>query len=341
MKTRMIFIVVMFLCCLSISGQQTKSAQVPANNQQENILQLLNDNRELKKQIEDTRKECREDVKGKVAELDAEIGRWTALIISIVTLLTGGLGVVLPLLINYFNNKQLKERIDNATQQLRILYESQNKKMLDIEQRMSEELKLAEKTAKDAKIAQLSSQAFDEKDAWKAIDLYTQIIEIDSNASQAYSNRGVWKDRMNDINGALLDYNKAIELNPGLTQTYYYRGLIKRKLNDKISAIQDFDKAINLDPNFAEAYYNRAVSLLDLGKIDKALEDATIAIEKDSTKYYYYRTRGFIYIVKGNYQEAINDCTLAFSLNNQDIKTQVYLQMSKEKLAKTDLGEKK
>jgi len=79
--------------------------------------------------------------------------------------------------------------------------------------------------------------------------------------AEAYYTRGNLKARkLNDIPGALADYNRAITLNPQLTQAYSNRGLLKdEKLNDTQGALSDYNRAITLNPEFAELYLNRGL----------------------------------------------------------------------------------
>jgi tetratricopeptide (TPR) repeat protein len=54
-------------------------------------------------------------------------------------------------------------------------------------------------------------------------------------------------DKLNDLQGALSDYNQAILINPKFSEAYYNRALLKAdKLNDRSGAIQDFRQAAKL-----------------------------------------------------------------------------------------------
>ena len=65
--------------------------------------------------------------------------------------------------------------------------------------------------------------------------------------------------RLNDVPGALADFNKAIELNPQDGNIYYNLANLKQtKLDDISGALADYDKAIELNPQYANAYYGRA-----------------------------------------------------------------------------------
>jgi tetratricopeptide (TPR) repeat protein len=64
----------------------------------------------------------------------------------------------------------------------------------------------------------------------------------------AYYNRAVLKDeKLNDIQGALADYNQAIIINPKFPTAHNNRAILKaNKLNDQPGAIQDLRQAARL-----------------------------------------------------------------------------------------------
>jgi tetratricopeptide (TPR) repeat protein len=78
------------------------------------------------------------------------------------------------------------------------------------------------------------------------IDIYNQAVTINPHP-YAYLARGMAKEQMNDLTGALADYNQAIHLNPDSAIFYWTRGFSKSsKLNDRTGAIQDYQEAAKL-----------------------------------------------------------------------------------------------
>jgi tetratricopeptide (TPR) repeat protein len=61
-------------------------------------------------------------------------------------------------------------------------------------------------------------------------------------------NRAILKyEQLNDIQGALSDYNQAISINPKFSYAYNDRGVLKaNKLNDRPGAIKDLRQAVRL-----------------------------------------------------------------------------------------------
>ena len=114
----------------------------------------------------------------------------------------------------------------------------------------------------------------------RAIKDYTQAIDLDSNHVSAYNNRGSAYNNKGDYDRAIEDYNKAIELKPNYASTYYNRGLAYNNKGDYDRAIEDYNKAIELKPNYASAYYNRGLTYFNKGDYDRAIKgDYDRAIE--------------------------------------------------------------
>jgi tetratricopeptide (TPR) repeat protein len=97
--------------------------------------------------------------------------------------------------------------------------------------------------------------------------------------------------KINDIKGALADFDAAIEHMRNLTDSrdgarsypyaYYSRGYLKAtKLNDPDGALEDFNTAIGQFPSYADAYYERGVLKKDKFQFPSgAIKDLTRALE--------------------------------------------------------------
>jgi tetratricopeptide (TPR) repeat protein len=85
------------------------------------------------------------------------------------------------------------------------------------------------------------------------------------NRVDAYSNRGFSKAMLNDLQGAIHDFDRAIELAPHSAESYNARGNVNAMAGNPAQSIRDFNRAIRCDRNFADAYYNRAIGRHDLG----------------------------------------------------------------------------
>jgi Flp pilus assembly protein TadD len=87
-----------------------------------------------------------------------------------------------------------------------------------------------------------------------------------------------------DLSGALTDYNKAIELNSDDASTYNNRGYLKQfDLKDLTGAMTDYNKAIELDPNNVVAHKYR-----DLLKENKKNDRESIMDHAKSARMFFF-----------------------------------------------------
>jgi len=152
----------------------------------------------------------------------------------------------------------------------------------------------------------------------KAIDDFTEIINLDKNNYHAYYNRGIVKTEFKiygtnpdtnslttsfdesgksfyyDYNGALEDYNKAIDLNPSYVDTYVIRGKLFIQLQKNAKALSDFNQAIHLDTSYFDAYLERAVLYKDMNDTNKSLADFDKAIEINPKDPFTYINRAYL-----------------------------------------------
>lgn len=309
MKQKYTLVIWVSLFCLSIFGQKsinlpiTKQPQQTSTqvsyNQQETILQLQAENEAIQKQLDKMEKELelyREDIRAKEANINEALSQW----LTIMGIMMAVIGIAIPMILNYRNEKsmekmledvkkqassaetQAKEATTQATQAKNSVTEIEDlkKHVTAIEEKIKQDTAAAEKAANEARASQLFTQAMNEKEPLKAIELYNKAIEQKSDFYEAYNNRGFFKDKINELTGALADYDKAIELKP-----------------------ED-----------ASAYNNRACTLIKIRELDRALKDANTAIKKNNKLPHAYDTRGQIYMALEKNEEALKDFNHALSL---------------------------
>ncbi len=136
---------------------------------------------------------------------------------------------------------------------------------------VSAQAKQAEQAANDAKAIQIFILALKEPNPENALHLYEILInEYGSfyGIYEAYFQRGILKYKMNDLAGAISEFDNAISINQGYAMAYRNRGLLKYKLNNYDGAMGDYGDAIKINPDYAEAYCNRAECLRKLAEIE-------------------------------------------------------------------------
>lgn len=109
--------------------------------------------------------------------------------------------------------------------------------------------------------------------------LDSQPLTVQDRAS-TYVNRGILRTRVDDIAGALNDYDTALRIKPDLGEGYVDRGASFIMLKRYRDALADIDKGLNLGANKPHiAYYDRAIVHEFLGDIRAAYEDYKKAVE--------------------------------------------------------------
>ena len=149
----------------------------------------------------------------------------------------------------------------------------------------------------------------------RAIKAYSHAIELNSNNTYTYSNRGVAYEHKGDFDSAIADYNKAIQLNPNYADAYFNRGMAYGAKGDYDRAIVDYTKAVELKPDFADAYTNRGAAYLKTGELEQVINNHNRAIELKPDYADAYFNRGMAYGAKGDYDCAIADYNKAIQLN--------------------------
>jgi tetratricopeptide (TPR) repeat protein len=104
-----------------------------------------------------------------------------------------------------------------------------------------------------------------------AIQKYTDAISIVPDTSRLYYNRGKAKRKMNNHEGAILDYTAALER---LEHVDYWVsiGVSYNYLNRLPEAKKAYEIAIKLDPGYAMSYYNLAIINARDGEFEKAVD---------------------------------------------------------------------
>jgi tetratricopeptide (TPR) repeat protein len=145
---------------------------------------------------------------------------------------------------------------------------------------------------------------------------YDRMIALNPQSVFAYLNRGdLKKDKLNDFQGALADYDRAIALDSKLVFAYLNRGNLKeQKLNDLQGALADYDRAVSLNPKYLYSYLLRGMlKHLKLNDSQGALADYNQIITLDSDFALTYLLRGFLKHIK------LNDPRGALADYNQSI----------------------
>ncbi len=157
---------------------------------------------------------------------------------------------------------------------------------------------------------------------WKNTEtLFTHMIKISPNASQAYHNIAIILKKRGDIDGAIEYYKKAILIDPCKSKSLNNLGSCYAEKGDYENAIKCFKKAIECNPNLSQGYYNLGIISELSGKTDEAINYFKKTIELEPDKWTAYDNLGRCFIKKGDFNMAIDHFKKACDLmpNNEQL----------------------
>ncbi len=79
----------------------------------------------------------------------------------------------------------------------------------------------------------------------RAVEDYSQAVQVDPHNSYAYYNRGITRDRSGDYEGAITDFSHAIDLDPANADFFHNRGFsLKWLVHNSQSKCQNMGLAV-------------------------------------------------------------------------------------------------
>jgi tetratricopeptide (TPR) repeat protein len=147
----------------------------------------------------------------------------------------------------------------------------------------------------------------------EAMQNYIKVLQIEPQNNKAYLGRGLLKQAMNDMQGAMSDFNIALSMDPSY-DGYLDRAVLKIALKDFEGALADLNQASQMDPLKPEVYINKGVIEMNCGNTTKALEEFNKAIEVNANDFRTYLCRGYAKISLADYQGAVADLDISIQL---------------------------
>jgi tetratricopeptide (TPR) repeat protein len=161
-----------------------------------------------------------------------------------------------------------------------------------------------------------------------AITVFTELIDLNPQNSDAYKNRGVAHMKLAQYDQAIHDFEKTLEITPAVKGIYSNLGVAWYYKSDYKKAIENYDREIALSPASHYAYFNRAICWAELLEYGKSLQDIdqTLTLEPD-----FY----LAHCLKGDLFLEINDIDAARSAYEKAIQIdpeQAYARTQLEKI---------
>ncbi|MBR6600576.1 MAG: tetratricopeptide repeat protein [Bacteroidaceae bacterium] len=125
--------------------------------------------------------------------------------------------------------------------------------------------------------------------------------------SSYYINRALTRYNMQELRGAMADYDLALSIDPNNLLGHYNRGLLRAQVGDDNRAIEDFDFVIDYEPDNTIAVFNRALLLVQTGDYAAAETDLDRVIDEYPNFLYGYQCRADVRRKQGRVREAEQD----------------------------------
>jgi len=156
-----------------------------------------------------------------------------------------------------------------------------------------------------------------------AINVYSRIIELDTNQIKAYGGRAELHDELKQYVEAVEDLSCAIQIDSGNSELYHERANSLFQIDGRErESLDDYNKAITIDPLDIRAYNNRGRTLKTLGMETEAKNDFDYVIDITTQELNNSRRKGTLYYYRGwakmkleRYDEAIADFDDALKLD--------------------------
>jgi tetratricopeptide (TPR) repeat protein len=148
-----------------------------------------------------------------------------------------------------------------------------------------------------------------------AIHWYDSALRTIQGDADIFVNRGIAREKNNNLQGALLDFRRALRINPNHAIAKQHMGVLAKAAHpDSSSAL--LDAAINDNPHMPDAYAERGFARMEKGMYREALTDYNEAIRLNPKNEEYFLNRGLIKERLKDLDGAYKDYTDAISLRD-------------------------
>ncbi len=173
-------------------------------------------------------------------------------------------------------------------------------------------------------------------DLLKAVQTFSEAIEINPDFSEAYYRRGICYHYLGDDKLAITDFNEAANINFSDPRASLWQGFTHAKMGDFQDALRAYGNALAASDRYTPAYLNRGLAYMALGEYDKALTDFNDAVRLEPTNSDYYFKRGLAYEALRNAEKAVDSFQAAIRFNDKNAAAYRHLADSMQQLGHND-----
>ncbi len=251
--------------------------------------------------IEMVKNEQKEQYANYYSQMDSDLDR-SLVILSIIWGAMGLLfGVVAPIWLNAKAEKSLINEIkafkEDITKQISAQNEAIEEKLFKHKEYIDKVRNEFVEYKKASQINKLLSEAQNllDDDPEYAIDLLTQVLELDKDNKDALLYRGIAYMRCENAADALSDFNDVLKLDPQLIRAYYNIGKVYSNTNQIELALENFNKALAINPESIPIYLGIARMYAMQADFDKAINNVDMALNIDNASYNAHSLKSRIY----------------------------------------------
>jgi stress-induced-phosphoprotein 1 len=208
----------------------------------------------------------------------------------------------------------------------------------------SEEKELALKKKKAEELKLQGNEEFKQKNWEKALELYTQALELNPQEVTYHLNRAGVYHELKEFDKVIDECNKVIENTYDFQKRgkafgrigfahqekgdldkaieYFEKSLLEvadSRIKDALRSVQNLKKKLEaesyINPEIGEEHNNKGNEFYKAGKYPQALEEYNEAIRRNPTNAKFYSNRAACYIKLMEFSQACNDCSKALELD--------------------------
>ncbi|BAQ63702.1 tetratricopeptide repeat protein [Geminocystis sp. NIES-3709] len=147
---------------------------------------------------------------------------------------------------------------------------------------------------------------------------YQLIIQFETNNALIWHNLALVYYELLEYQQGYQAIINAINLDPSNFLYYFYAGIFLEKTNYSQDAILFYQKAINLNPNHIDSYNNLGNIFIENNQLKEAEKCYKLAIKIDNKNYGTYINLGNLYLKQGKIDESLGNYQQAIILNNDE-----------------------
>ncbi len=146
-----------------------------------------------------------------------------------------------------------------------------------------------------------------ERDYDKALDLYSQYIDVNPDDFRGYFNRGTTEYNAGKYMDAIADFTKTLKLNHTYNEVYYYRGQCYVAINKYDSAIKDYSFVLAQLPRSVPFLKLRSEAYAGNEQLELALGDLNTAVDLAKLSGDLYKRRAELKVTMSDIEGALRD----------------------------------